>query len=263
MGIMMKRKLHENNGASLIVALLFFVMCAIIGSVILTAATVAAGRTKNLLKTTQEEYTLDSAAMLLKQTVADEELAYTFDARFTDDTSVSVLDATKVNDLATTIQSMAQFTYVHNLLGKIKNAALGENVENVRVTARTNAGSLHIGINESELLIHGNYNEEYTETSDIDKVVHVTLQLDPKDDTLKPVTILLEMYENFDIKATLQLTEDAEDTNKNGKRKLTIWFYASDVNVAVSQVKKPADSTKHTRMGAFTVSWPNAKIVFG
>lgn len=63
---MMRRKLKSENGASLALALLFFVICAMVGSVVLAAATAAAGRIANLQKSDQARYTLESAADLIE-----------------------------------------------------------------------------------------------------------------------------------------------------------------------------------------------------
>ena len=56
------KKLNNNEGASLMLALLFFVVCAAVGSIILTAATVASGRLSGMKKDNQDFYTLRSAA---------------------------------------------------------------------------------------------------------------------------------------------------------------------------------------------------------
>lgn len=62
-----RRKLKSNEGASLMVALLFFVVCATVGSIVLTAATAAAGRMDGLKKNNQEFYALKSAAQVFKK----------------------------------------------------------------------------------------------------------------------------------------------------------------------------------------------------
>ena len=60
------RKLRSNEGASLMVALLFFVICAALGSIVLTSATVAAGRMTGMKKGNQSFYAVTSAAELFK-----------------------------------------------------------------------------------------------------------------------------------------------------------------------------------------------------
>ena len=61
------KKLRSNDGASLMLALLFFVVCAVIGSIILTAATVASGRMTGIKKNNEELYTLRSASKVFKE----------------------------------------------------------------------------------------------------------------------------------------------------------------------------------------------------
>ena len=67
----LKRKLNNNEGASLMVALLFFVMCATIGSIILAAATASSGRVKNLKADDQAYYVNSSAVNLLGDILSD------------------------------------------------------------------------------------------------------------------------------------------------------------------------------------------------
>ena len=61
---LIRRKLKSEDGASLMLALLFFVICAMVGSVILSAATAAAGRIAGLKNSDQAKYSLESTAKL-------------------------------------------------------------------------------------------------------------------------------------------------------------------------------------------------------
>ena len=61
------RKLRSEKGASISFALLLFLVCAVAGSVILTAATAAAGRMSRLAESDQRYYSVTSAAELLKK----------------------------------------------------------------------------------------------------------------------------------------------------------------------------------------------------
>lgn len=58
-------KMQEHTGASLSLALLFFVLCAVAGSIVLTAASTALGRTQGVAKKDQRSYAVESAAALL------------------------------------------------------------------------------------------------------------------------------------------------------------------------------------------------------
>ena len=60
------KKLKSNNGASISISLLLFLVCAVIGAVVLTAATASAGRLSDLAEMDQRYYSVSSAAELLK-----------------------------------------------------------------------------------------------------------------------------------------------------------------------------------------------------
>lgn len=61
------KKLRSEKGASISFALLLFLVCAVVGSVILTAATAAAGRVSRLAESDQRYYSVTSAAELFKK----------------------------------------------------------------------------------------------------------------------------------------------------------------------------------------------------
>lgn len=61
----MNKKLRSQSGASLLLALLLFLVCAVIGSVVLTAGTAAAGRLSEMAEMDQRYYSVTSAAELL------------------------------------------------------------------------------------------------------------------------------------------------------------------------------------------------------
>lgn len=68
----MKRKLQSANGASIIFALLIFLLCGVVASVILGAATAAAGRLSGTAEMDQRYYAVTSAAELFRETVQEE-----------------------------------------------------------------------------------------------------------------------------------------------------------------------------------------------
>lgn len=63
---MIKQKWNSTSGASLLIALFFLLLCAIVGSIILTSASVASGRFANLKEVEQSYYSVSSASKLLK-----------------------------------------------------------------------------------------------------------------------------------------------------------------------------------------------------
>jgi hypothetical protein len=66
------RKLNSKRGASLAMALLLFLVCMAVSSVVLTAATVAAGRLSELVKMDQRYFSVTSAAELLRSDIETE-----------------------------------------------------------------------------------------------------------------------------------------------------------------------------------------------
>lgn len=70
---MLYRKLKSCNGASLTVALLLFMVCAVVGIVVLTAATAAGGRAKDLTEVDRSYYNVASAVSLLSNELCGED----------------------------------------------------------------------------------------------------------------------------------------------------------------------------------------------
>ena len=64
-----RQKLNNNRGASFLVALLFFLICLTVGSMVLTAATAGAARTKDRYEDQQAYFAVASAARLIKEEV--------------------------------------------------------------------------------------------------------------------------------------------------------------------------------------------------
>lgn len=73
--VLIQRKIKSEEGASLSVALLFFLVCAIVGSVILAAATSSMGRMKNLSSTEKDKDAVYSTARLVVRRMAGRNLA--------------------------------------------------------------------------------------------------------------------------------------------------------------------------------------------
>lgn len=69
----LRAKLKSQRGASITYGLLLFLICAVLSSVILVAATAAAGRISNLAETDQRYYSVTSAAELIKQVLEKQE----------------------------------------------------------------------------------------------------------------------------------------------------------------------------------------------
>jgi len=88
-------KLREESGASLIIALVFFLVCLMVGSVVLTASTAAAGKLAQQRQNEQDYLTVASAAQLLKDRISA--LTYTHTRTLVDGTQTE-----KTSELACT-----------------------------------------------------------------------------------------------------------------------------------------------------------------
>ena len=71
------QKLRSRTGASITYALLLFLVCAVIGAVVLTAGTAAAGRVSKMAEMDQRYYSVTSAAELLAQELAGQDKTIT------------------------------------------------------------------------------------------------------------------------------------------------------------------------------------------
>ena len=63
------RALRAERGASILIALFYFLVCAVVGAVVLTAATVTTGQLVALEKSQQAYYSVTSAAELLRDAI--------------------------------------------------------------------------------------------------------------------------------------------------------------------------------------------------
>ena len=68
---MLRKKLKSQSGVSIIMAMFLFLICAVIGSLVLTAATTAAGRKALAAQSDQRYYSVDSAARLIRDLVEE------------------------------------------------------------------------------------------------------------------------------------------------------------------------------------------------
>ena len=100
----LKNKLNQERGASLTYALLLFMVCAVVGSVVLTAATAAAGRASENYAYDQRYYSVTSAAELFSDKLGGESVTFDIVKKsYYDQTTTTVCDAEgkRVGDPAT------------------------------------------------------------------------------------------------------------------------------------------------------------------
>lgn len=70
------RILRDTSGASVVIALVFFLICGIIGSVVMTAASVQAKAAQTHVDLQQKEYAMQSAAKLMAQQLGGEDAVW-------------------------------------------------------------------------------------------------------------------------------------------------------------------------------------------
>ena len=193
---MMRRKLKSENGASLALALLFFVICAMVGSVVLAAATAAAGRVnKTLREADQRKYALESAANLLVNNITS--VKYTRTIR----TGVTGADTDKIDDTA--IKSKCD-----QVLAALKNQC--HTLNDMRLTRTDSNGVLLYGLDFPQIT-----DKVIGENWEIDKSVDETPNVDGHRATFKidtnitepsvmgePVRVCMEMAPDYSIKLT-------------------------------------------------------------
>ena len=89
----MKRKpnnvLRSRTGASITFALLLFLACAVVGALVLTAGSAAAGRVSNLAQSDQRYYSVSSAADLLAQELSGKTVKIVQEREVTTDVTTS------------------------------------------------------------------------------------------------------------------------------------------------------------------------------
>lgn len=95
----MKGKIKSERGASITFALLLFLVCAVLGSVILTAASAAAGRMAGMAEMDQRYYAVSSASELLKDWLDGKETTIK-------QTAITVTKKTYINGIHDTTQDV-------------------------------------------------------------------------------------------------------------------------------------------------------------
>lgn len=112
----LRRKLKSENGASLTFALIIFLVCAVVGSVVLTAGTTAAGRFSKLTEMDKRYYNVMSAVNLLSEELSGKEVKIIREKKTEDTISTTyVVDAGPGGGLSTTeTDSTSETTATYN-----------------------------------------------------------------------------------------------------------------------------------------------------
>lgn len=106
---MIRKKIKSRRGASLTFALLLFLVCAVIGSVVLTAGTVAAGRMSQVAEMDQRYYSVNSAARTLIDLIDGKESTIIETRPSADDTGSTFTDETNT-PISTSFKTITAIT---------------------------------------------------------------------------------------------------------------------------------------------------------
>lgn len=111
-------KITSSEGVTILIALLFFMMCAVVGSIILTAATAASGRLSTLRETEKDYYITSSAAEFLKDSIEGTEVEIRTSngttAYYIDGSQVQAAEDVLVNLLNATTKKLTYTMEVHS-----------------------------------------------------------------------------------------------------------------------------------------------------
>lgn len=83
---MIRNKLREKDGASILMGLLYLLVCMMVGTVVLTAATASAGKLAGQQESEQDYLNVASAAQLVKDRICELTYTYTYETTDTDPT---------------------------------------------------------------------------------------------------------------------------------------------------------------------------------
>ena len=146
---MLKQKLKSQTGASITFALLLFLVCAVVGSVVLTAGTAAAGRLSELAESDQRYYSVTSAAQLLRTMVEGETVTIVKTEKSTD-ASADSLSADTTGDTPYLIYTINGETIDSSVeMDSLPKDAAYSYVLNNNGTAKTRTITLNVADYES------------------------------------------------------------------------------------------------------------------
>lgn len=191
----LKKKIRSQTGASLTFALLLFLVCAVVGSVVLTAGTAAAGRMSKISEMDQRYYSVNSAAKLLIDLFQTDEKIFCEKKEPGETTSVT--GGSPEEESATTV-SAKDYKFVQKGIDISKKKTLVTDAINqiIEMPGDTNAKDQTVKLEISGL------NEE-------------NINLD--------VAIKEKIHKNGDL--DFEISNDVSDEeNKNGKYTINLFF---------------------------------------
>lgn len=221
----MKRKLRSQTGASLTFALLLFLVCAVVGSVVLTAGTAAAGRMSKIAEMDQRYYSVTSAADFLIQELSDKKVTIVRTKKVTESTTttytVSVDEETgKTTTIEgdTTEPSVSDPEYTTTLNGKAIDSTTASNMSFLTERAFKH---LFGGIeNNTEAAWACSYKKGKGETKPEDFSMVLNITSGTALDSMKVIIYYYELKKDGTL--ILSLRDDTQGTNDHYSLKLTM-----------------------------------------
>ena len=181
------KKLRSNDGASLMLALLFFVVCAVVGSIFLTAATVAAGRVRSIDHETEVSRTVFASTNMIAKNLENNlhyQIVDTEDAQYSDSTIPAI-----PSEFSDVIKKMIEYSYRnHNYYkdwNRIPRTNLPQTVNLTDVVPVENHGTADAYLSRKMTINDGSLRSV--------KVEGIELEI--------------TIYENYDIKINASSTE--------------------------------------------------------
>lgn len=145
----MRHIVRDERGASIVMALVFFLICAIIGSVVLTAASVEAKAAQTHKKLQQDEFTMQSAANLMAKQLGGRNVTYgennvTINVSY-DEKGKAVFDIDAVSQFTGSFWSSDRAQAIFAMRGGSAPYVVGDTPEN-RVQIQPPAGYSELGV---------------------------------------------------------------------------------------------------------------------
>ncbi|WP_244910000.1 hypothetical protein [Eggerthella sinensis] len=185
----------DERGASIVIALVFFLICGVVGSVVVTAASVQAKSVETHVDLQQDEYTMQSAAELVAQQLGGEDLTWNKKSVVV---KVSYADGKTVVDIGGVASSLGQSLWTQSQTDAIlAKRAKGESY----VVGASDDNRLKI---ESKVM--SNLKTVYGKiTIDPDLNITVDLSLSPSlsADSQYNMTVYIQCTPSYDVKGRL------------------------------------------------------------
>lgn len=249
------KKLRSRTGASITFALLLFLVCAVLCSVIIAAATAAAGRMSKIAENDQRYYAVTSAAGVIKDLFEGNPVSIVEIKRTETDSSHVISDDSDTPGGWTPDE-------VHLIVNKKANEIKEEDLSDSNLIGNVTTDNLQIDA-AKKAVINGNSDISFTTISDR----QLTLALSGVDKAkASTVTVTEDMTSNGTIALTLFNTYKANGTDSApGNRYTLIMQFDPDISVSTDTKTENITSggslkIKKTEIRITTITWNLAHI---